>query len=422
VPIPGTPLFDNGQFTYNNQQLSNVLSQLTGSTATTQCGTPTDPNRPAGACTKFSPQGVQSDLKIPTVEKWSLSLEQRLTDTMSLRIGYLGSFSYHQLLSIDGNTIPAQQCLTAGGCTVLAGGVQASGLRVPSGNNVSIPYGAYYIPYASSQCVYPYPAQGCRPNPYLGAGFLWYSNGNASYNALQVELTKRFSRRLQFRANYTWSKSLDINSAPTIAQANNQPQTVLNPSNPHMDWGPSALNTTHQAHITVTYQLPFGHGQYWGANVKGVADKLLSGWTLNSIATFLSGFPLTPRVGSNVSGNGDVRSPDRPDLVPGIPQYVRSGTQWLNSAAYTPPANGTFGNLGRGTLTGPGLTEVDISLSKETQLSDRVAMQFRTECFNVLNHNNFGLPNLVLSSGSFGAVSNTATSSRQIQFGIKLIM
>ena len=94
--------------------------------------------------------------------------------------------------------------------------------------------------------------------------------------------------------------------------------------------------------------------------------------------------------------------------------------------AFVMPAAGTFGNLGRGTFTGPGLAEVDLSLFKDTQITERVKMEFRTECFNVINHPNFGTPNLIAFSGglpnrTFGQISSTVTPSRQIQFGVKVM-
>ena len=91
-----------------------------------------------------------------------------------------------------------------------------------------MPQGAQYIP-----------GPGTLPNPYLGAGFFWYTEGNSSYNALQMDVTHRFSSGLQFRANYTWSKNLDMNSALTGAQANNQPQMIMDRYDLRRDWGPS---------------------------------------------------------------------------------------------------------------------------------------------------------------------------------------
>src|SRR5262249_27503928 len=152
-------------------------------------------------------------------------------------VGYVGSFGYHGLLSIDPNTVPAQICTLPIGCT--AGGTGAA-------RAVVLP-GTKYIPAVTAP---PSPATSARPNPYLGAGFFWLTSGNSSYNALQLEFTRRLSKGLQFRGNYTWAKNLDMNSALTIAQAQNQPQMVMDRNDLRRDWGPSALTPTSQASIS----------------------------------------------------------------------------------------------------------------------------------------------------------------------------
>jgi hypothetical protein len=286
-----------------------------------------------------------------------------------------------------------------------------------------VPAGTVYIPWGNG-------VPNTRPNPALANGFFWNTVGNSSYNALQADVTKRFSRQLQFRANFTWSKSLDDNSAPTLAQSNNEAQMVLDRFDLRKDWGRSALNVAHEAHFTATYELPFGRGQHWLANAHGVEDKLVSGWTFNTITTLLSGFPLTPQVGSNISGDGDTRNPDRPVLNPNYtgPITVGSGTDWFNKAAFQSPTPGTYGTaaapiIGRGSLTGPGYVGMDVSLFKDTQITEQVKLQFRTECFNVLNHTNFGTPNLLLTSAQAGQITTLAVpqGGRLIQFGAKVI-
>src|SRR5881397_3826675 len=266
----------------------------------------------------------------------------------------------------------------------------------------------------------PPPASSARPNPYLGAGFFWLTAGNSSYNALQVEMLRRLSRRLQFRGNYTWAKNLDMNSALTIAQAQNQPQMVMDRNDLHRDWGPSALTPASQASISAHYEFPF--------DAVGRLGKLIGGWQVNSITTLLSGFPFTPQIGTNRSGDGNTRNPDRPDANPLFTGSVltRKQTQWFNPAAFSLPIARTWGNLGRGTLRGAGLETVDLSLIKTTPLTERVALQFRAEFFNALNHTNFGPPNSIVFAGqaispSAGLITTTATTSRQIQMGLKVI-
>jgi hypothetical protein len=142
----------------------------------------------------------------------------------------------------------------------------------------------------------------------------------------------------------------------------------------------------------------------------------------------LSGFPFTPQVGSNRSGDGDTRNPDRPSLNPSFtgPVILGQATEWFNPNAFVLPPFGTYGNLGRGTYDGPGLADLDLSLLKDTRLRERTQLQFRVEFFNALNHTNLGTPNAtVFSNGaissSAGIITSTATTSRQIQFGLKLV-
>jgi hypothetical protein len=269
---------------------------------------------------------------------------------------------------------------------------------------------------------------GTRPNPYLSGGFFWYTEGNTSYNSLAFEVTRRLSRGLQIRANYTWSKNLDMNSGLTGAQANNQAQMILDRNDLSRDWGPSALNVTHQASISGHYDLPFGSGKRWMSGAGGLGNGLIGGWQLNGIATLLSGFPFTPQIGSNRSGDGDTRNPDRPSLNPSFtgPVLLQQPTQWFNPNAFILPTAGTYGNLGRGTYNGPGLANLDFSLLKDTAVSERVNLQFRAEFFNILNRTNFGTPNAIVFSGttisgSAGLITTTTTTSRQIQFGLKVI-
>jgi hypothetical protein len=219
-----------------------------------------------------------------------------------------------------------------------------------------------------------------------------------------------------------------MNSALTGAQANNQPQMIMNRNDLKRDWGPSALNATAQSSISASYELPFGKGKLLLNNGGGLAERLIGGWQLNGIATMLSGFPITPQVGSNRSGDGDTRNPDRPSSNPSFTGPIVTGNpnQWFNPNAFVLPTVGTWGNVGRGTLTGPGLAEVDLSLFKKIAVSERMNLQFRAECFNVQNRANFGTPNaIVFSNGavspSAGLITSTITTSRQIQVGLKLI-
>ena len=325
---------------------------------------------------------------------------------MAVRVGYIGSFGYHGLLSIDPNTIPAQICSSGAGCAVDTG-------------TTRVAQGAQYIPLLPTP---PAPASSARPNPYLSAGFFWLTGGNSSYNGLQFEAIRRLSKGLQFRGNYTWAKNLDMNSALTIAQAQNQPQMVMDRNDLRRDWGPSALTPTHQGSISAHYELPFGSG-----SAKGMR-KLIGGWQLNGITTLLSGFPFTPLIGANRSGDGNTRNPDRPDINASFagPVLLKTQKQWFDPQAFSLPTVRTWGNMGRGTLRGPNLQTVDLSVMKNTSVTERVAVQFIAEFFNALNHTNLGPPNSIVFSGntispSAGLITTLATDSRRIQLGLKII-
>ena len=365
---------------------------------------PVPPSCGAGVpspCTTYAPQGVEAAAKTLTVEEWSLSVQQELTRNTALRVAYVGSHGYHGLLSIDPNTVPPQTCASAAGCVAGGTGTALS----------TVAQGARYIPVA-----------GGRPNPYVSAAFFWFTEGNNSYNALQVDVTHRLSHGLQFRGAYTWSKNLDINSALTGAQGQNQSQMVLDRFDLRRDWGLSALNPASMASLSATYELPFGKGGH------GLAEKLTGGWQLNGIVTLQTGFPFTPVIGANRSADGNTRNPDRTSLNPSFsgPVVLGTQTQWFNPNAFVLPAAGTWGDVGRGVYLGPGLANVDFSVFKNTPLSERVKLQFRAEFFNLLNRANLGTPNATVFSGpsinpSAGLITTLATTPRQLQFGLKLI-
>lgn len=386
------------------------------------------PNLPGA---RVAPSGVDPNLKIPTVEQYSLRIEQGLWKKMELTVGYIGQHGYHLLNTVDVNTAipticPASPCPAA----------------LPDGTKVFVP-------------------KAPRANPNLGNSRYTLSNASSNYNALQADVTRRFSGGFQFRGSYTFSKSLDLHSSSFLANSGvGGTTTILDPQDPGRDRGPSNFDVTHRFTGNFTYDLPIGRGKALLGQATGVADKLVSGWQWNSIASVQSGFPFTPLVGFNASGNGDSRAPDRVcfgqsagcnlpadssgPLINGRPN------QWFNPFVFGLPCNsvvavanqpscpttliagkavvlGTYGTAGRDILRGPGLGELDTSLFKTTTITERLRLQFRAEFFNVLNRANFGMPIVTTftSSGtaspSAGAITYTATTSRQIQFGLKLL-
>ncbi|HEX5227802.1 MAG TPA: carboxypeptidase regulatory-like domain-containing protein [Bryobacteraceae bacterium] len=248
-------LIDNMSFLLNSLPPYNSALSLKGSLPSL---VPIVRNAPPAPGTVFAPQGIQPDAQTPTVQEWNLTFEQELSRNTVLRLGYVGSFGYHGFVAIDPNAIPPTVCASAAGCS--AGGTLKAGSTVPQGT--------LYVPGPNA----------VLPNPKLSAAFFWYTEGNTSYNALQIDMTHRFASGFQFRANYTFSKNLDNNSALTIAQSSNEPQMIMNPYDLHRDWGPSAYNIPHSASFSGTYELPFGKNKPWANNLGAFGDHLVSGW------------------------------------------------------------------------------------------------------------------------------------------------
>lgn len=349
-----------------------------------------DPSAPPPSGSLVSPSNVQPDIKTPTVLEWSLRVEQQVAPHTSFTVGYVGSHSYHQILSQDMNEpLPSFQ-----------------------------PNGSVF-----------YPAGAQNVNPDLANSTSWVSNGVGLYNGLLVDVRRSFANGFQLRGNYTYSKNLDDGSAWNTSVSGNTPAFVEFPLRPKWDWGPAATDLRHAASVNGSYELPFGPGRKFLATAAGFERLAVVGWTASAIVTAQSGFAFTPQLGYNPTGNGDTRNPVRPNWNPDFRGniYPRTPQQWFNPEAFLPPAIGTYGNVGRDSLTGPGLTEVDFSASKNTRLTERVGLQFRAEFFNLLNHTNFLTPNEVVytsaTSGispTAGVITATSTTSRQIQFGAKV--
>jgi len=358
------------------------------------------PGSPLPAGTKISASGSQPDLYTPTVITWTLKVEQQIAPNTTLGVGYVGSHGYHELVSVDANEPFPTICPAAPCPANLASGT------------------AYY------------PSGAPLANPALANSTTWFSEGLSSYNALQVDVSRRFSQGFQIRGAYTWSKSLDDGTALNSSVGANAPGFVMFPLNPKLDWSPSTTDVRNIAVINSSYELPFGEGKKFLNGVHGFAQKLAGGWTLSGIETIQSGFPFTPSLGFNPTNNGDSRNPIRPSWNPAFsgPVVLGGPNEYFNPNAFILPPPGTYGNIGRNVLYGPGLATTDVSLGKNIAISEKVRAQFRAEAFNIFNRANFGTPNAVIftsatatPSPTAGVITSTSTTSRQIQFGLKLL-
>jgi hypothetical protein len=358
------------------------------------------PGQPLPTGGRISPGGVQPDMKTPTVISYTFKIEQKIAPNTSLGMSYVGSHGYHEILSVDANE-PFPTICPASPCPA------------------SLAAGTIY-----------YPTGAKLANPNLANTTTWVSGGVSSYNALEIDVNRRFSGGLQLRGAYTYSKSLDDGGTLNTSVGTNTPAFVMFPLNPKIDWGLSPFDVRHLVVINGTYELPFGKSRRFFGSTHGLLEKAVGGWSLGAVATAQSGFPFTPQLGFNPSNNGDTRNPVRPSWNPSYSGPVVTGgvNQYFNPNAFAVPITGTYGNVGRDVLPGPGLGTLDFSILKNTPITERTRLQFRAEFFNVLNRANFSTPNSVIfASGSLspvstaGVISATSTTSRQIQFGMKLL-
>jgi hypothetical protein len=376
--------------------------------------------QPPGA--KLVPGGVQPELKSPTLISYSLRVERELTPNTSLTVGYIGSHGYHEIVGLDANE-PAPVICPASACpsTFPANFGALTGAPVPAGT--------YYVPAACS-------ASNGTCNATLAGTWTWFALGSSSYNALQVDLVHRFSRGLSLRGTYTWSKALDDGDSLNGTTANNAPGLVSNPYNLKADKGLATFNAQNVGVISAIYELPFGRGKALANGLAGWSDRLVSGWSLNSVVTAQSGFPFTPQLSYNPSRNGDTKNPVRPFLNPAFtgPVVLGKPDEWFNPEAFIaqPNNSGFYGDSRRNMLIGPGLATWDFSVTKNIALHEGLNLQFRAEMFNLLNRANFNTPNLILAvlppgsaipqaNPDAGAITSTSTTSRQVQFGLKLL-
>jgi hypothetical protein len=407
-------------------------------------------------CSIYSVNGVDPTMHTPTVIQWSFALERQITTNLAVQLSYVGSEGYHMLIPGSLNAPYPQVCNNQAGC--LSGGVGRPVATVPQGTTYLPPVtGPGFVlgtATAASTCAGPNGTRiPCYPNPFVGKVVEQLFAGTTSYNGFNVSLVKRASRGLTFRTNYTFSKAFDYNSANSSNGATNQTKSILNVYDLKLSKGIAAFNLRHQFNANFAYQLPFGQGQPLGSNAKGWVNQLIGGWQWNGIIAAQSGFPWTPQVGANTSGNGDTDNPDVPNYNPAFRGPIILGTdgfkktgKYFDPAAFIPPVSGTFGDVQRGALTGPRLINFDTSLFKKFALTERLSLQFRAEAFNIFNHVNFGEPNAVIFQGvnaacsvpaatptclssSAGTITSassssglpTATSSRQIQFALRLV-
>jgi hypothetical protein len=385
-------------FNTNNHQ--NLIVTVTNPPATPRVviGAPSFPNPPFERAGGISIRPIQWELENPRVHVWNVNLQRALPWDTVVTVGYAGSRGRHLLRSSDVN-IPTPQ---------------------------TGPDGTPFIPAGSP-----------RPNPAFSTIELKSSDGDSWYRALVLDVRRQWSRGFMLQSSYTLSRSEDTTQASTFfSDATNGTTSAMPEFIPDYNKGPSDFDATHSWVMNFTWELPFARG------LSGVASSILDGWFVSGIVTMRSGNPLTVFVQSNRSRSlwtpslGPGIGPDRPSYAPGFDgasAVTGDPERWFDPDAFVLQPAGTFGNTGRGDFRGPNLRTVDLSLSKQvsvSRLGEGTRLELRVEAFNIFNRTNFGAPGLIAFAGTsdgeaplatFGRITSTVTSARQIQLGARLV-
>jgi len=270
--------------------------------------------------------------------------------------------------------------------------------------------------------------------PYANYGVIQLvaDGGNANYNSFSLKATRRFSQGISVIGSYTYSRSIDDTSGIRV-----QGFDTLFPQNSdciECERGLSSFDVRHRIVTSVLYDLPFGKGKRWNI-ANPVINAVAGGWQSGGILTLQTGVPGTLGIGGVDNAATSDGGYDRP-VSTGTSPYLSNPTpsRWLNPAAFTEAPPGFFGNVGRDTIQGPGIVNLDAEAHKQFKMpfNESHSLQFRVEAFNAINHPNWGMPGLNILSGAafpgqpataahqnFGVVGSTSTSMRQLQLGLK---
>ncbi|AFL87350.1 hypothetical protein Terro_1029 [Terriglobus roseus DSM 18391] len=358
----------------------------------------------------YQPRAYAPNYKVPEkITSYTASVQQQLPGGMQMMIGYVGSTGRNLFLRSITNLITNVTTNAATGA--------GTAVRQYGGRFAEIDYKT--------------------------------SGGVDQYHALQTSLQRRFAKGISLGAQYTWAKELGTSSGSNEASTSQSPLLLYGQA---PEYGRGTNDVRHSFNMTALVDLPFGKGKMYDMGRLG--NTLAGGWQVGSIVNFRSGVPIdvlitradvvyvgrpgtayanqvfsSPVIAGgavqttavvNTPGGGNSRNIRRPNRVEGVNPYLKNGIQYLNPAAFSTPAPGTYGNQRRNDLSGPNLAQIDMTLSKEFTFTERIHFKFTADAFNVLNHANFANPgnvrlaqNIPAGTSTTGGVTTVTGSGSQ---------
>jgi outer membrane receptor protein involved in Fe transport len=364
-------------------------------------------------------------VRLPTLDAWNLAIQHEINPTMALQLAYVGSHGIHNMFDSSNQFDPNQATINGFDQINPATGLQYTyNDRQPYFNGIAQTLGVNY------------------GHPFGWTQSLRYNNNEATsnYNALQVKLEKRFSHGVQFLSHYTWSRAMSHESYYFAID-------------PKVGYGASYYNRPNAFVLAGNWDLPFGKNQPFASGGPKWVNYVIGGFTLNGTVTVESGLPFTPSYAlcnndqdlgiCRPSQNGQAYHLGAGHFDPitrSVPYFTPSpyelggacptdpgGVCPSSFGPYVRPAIGTFGNIFRDSLYGPGFVNTDLSVAKKFPLTESMTLQFRADAFNVFNKVNLGQPNSCVDCQGQGAglitstvSSQDGTSMRRLQFAVRL--
>jgi hypothetical protein len=365
---------------------------------------------------------LDPNYRTPYAVNYNLTVQRQFPGKMLLSVGYVGSQGRHTERAFELNPLlNPTECAATPSCVGDSPDIWLAG---PSPANPTGIADFKYGPQAVPSFVTPVP--GASEIVYLASLGQQATDGNSHYNALQAEFQKSFSHGLDFLAAYTWAHSID-DSSNLENEAFNGPGT--NTFLPQLNWGDSAFDARQRFVVSFDYTLPMPSG--WTSS--GFGRRALKGWRLSGITTAQTGFPFSlvnpfftsltcgaasfyacPDNGQTTGAALDISNPRGPN------------NQYFNASAFTLPAEGTFGNLARDSIHGPGIWDSDLAVYKDTEVREGMTLQLRMDAQNAFNHAQFSNPITTLGPagdiGEFGLGDVTSDAGpRIVQLGVRFI-
>jgi len=336
----------------------------------------------------------------PYMQSYSLDLQYQFHRNTVVELGYAGTQGRKLLApTFELNQLPDN--LLSMGNALLA--------------NVTNPF---YGQITSGTLAGPMVQRGqlLRPYPqYTSVGLLVPPMSSSSFNAMTAKLTHRFSKGLAVMASYQFSKAMDNISEDGAGR-------IRNFNNLSLERSISGHDFPHSLLLTFGYDLPVGKGKALGGSVPGALDAVIGGWSISGIYSYTSGVPLNYAVSSNNTNSfGGNQYPNIADRKL-IAISNRSRYAWFNTAAFSQPAAFTFGNAPRYVAevrTDP-TNNVDLSISKTFPIREKLKLQFRAETYNTFNHNQFAAPVTTFASTTFGQITSSRSTPRNVQLALRL--